>query len=96
MRRALTLGNPPPFACEPGKVLSADGICVLEDCTTSAEKKRYAGWGLLGLMIGVGMGQALFRQHPVISAVAGLVGGVAWAAQDTVSKCGISAHPEKS
>jgi len=96
MRRAFALGTPPPFACEQGKVLSADGICVLEDCTTTAEKKRYAGWGVLGLLAGVGIGQVVFKQHPVISALAGLVGGVAWAANDTIQKCGITAHPEKT
>ena len=100
MRRAPTLGAGPAAhgdpKCSQGDVVTADGLCVLRECTTGEIKMRYVGWGLLGLMAGVAIGQAAFRQHPAISAAAGFMGGVAWAANETISKCGMYAHLEKT
>ena len=90
MRRGA-LGAPAP--CPLGQVKKENGECVDDECTTSAELKRYVGWGLLGLMAGVFIGRTLFRQHPIVSATAGFAGGVAWAAGDTVTKCGLGTHP---
>jgi hypothetical protein len=94
MRRGAlgTLGAPAP--CPLGQVQKGlSGECVDDECSTSAELKRYVGWGLLGLMAGVVIGRTVFKQHPIVSATAGFAGGVAWAAGDTITKCGLGTHP---
>jgi hypothetical protein len=102
MRRAPSVGAPNVAThgdpkCSEGDVVTADGLCVLKDCTTGEIKMRYVGWGLLGLMAGVVIGRTAFKQQsPAISAAAGFAGGVAWAANETISKCGMYAHLEKT
>ncbi len=69
------------------------GACGDAECTIQAEKKRYLGWGALGLIAGIVAGRTVFAKHPYVSAAAGLAGGVAWAGNESVNKCAHGTFP---
>jgi hypothetical protein len=91
MRRS-TLGAPALTPCAKGEIRDAHGACVDDPCSTTVAVKHYAGWAFVGLFGGLIIGQALFKQHPYVSAAAGALGGVAFAARGTIADCGLDTH----